>query len=103
MNAIIEIGGKQLAVKENDIIDVDRINAEKGQTLSIKDVLAVGAGKDMKTGNPLVKGAEVKVEVIEHLRGDKVVVFKMKRRKGYKRKQGHRQELTKIKIQKISC
>ncbi len=103
MNAIIEIKGKQLVVKENDVVEVDRLDAEKGQTIAIKEVLAVGAGDKMKIGSPHVKDAEVQVEVIEHLRGDKIVVFKMKRRKGYKRKQGHRQELTKIKIQKISC
>ncbi len=103
MNAIIEIGGKQLAVKENDVVAVDRIDAEKGQTVTIKEVLAVGSGTGMKIGKPLVENAEVKAEVLDHVRGDKIVVFKRKRRKGYKRKQGHRQELTKIRISSISC
>ena len=102
MKAIVEIGGKQFAVKENDLIEVDRIDAEKGQEIVINQILAIGDGVNLKIGKPFVENATVKAEVIEHKRGDKIVVFKFKRRKGYRRKQGHRQELTKIKISSIS-
>lgn len=102
MKAIVEIGGKQFSVKENDLIEVDRVNVEKGQEIEIKEVLAIGEGDGIKFGKPFVENASVKAEVVEHKRGDKIVVFKFKRRKGYRRKQGHRQELTKIKIKSIS-
>ena len=102
MNAIIETGSKQFRIKENDIIEIDRIEGEDGQKISFPDVLAIGDGKEIKIGKPFVKGAIVEAEIIAHIRGGKIIVFKMKRRKGYKRKQGHRQELTKVKITKIT-
>ncbi len=99
--AVIETGGKQYRVQEGDILEVERLDAKAGSTVSIPDVLAVSDGKELKVGTPLVKGAKVKAEVVDHVRADKVVAFKRKRRKGYKRKIGHRQELTKLKV--VSC
>ncbi|HRR06717.1 MAG TPA: 50S ribosomal protein L21, partial [Victivallales bacterium] len=93
MKAIVELGGKQFVVKENDIIEINRIDAKKGEKIKINEVLAIINGNDLKSGNPFVSNAKVEAEVIEHIRGNKIIVFKFKRRKGYKRKQGHRQEL----------
>jgi large subunit ribosomal protein L21 len=103
MNAIIESGGKQFCVQENDTIEVELLQGNKGDKIVFSDILAAGAGKDIKLGKPFVPGAKVEAEIITHLRGKKITVFKMKRRKGYKRKQGHRQELTKLRIISVSC
>ncbi len=99
--AVIETGGKQYKVSEGDVFDVERLGTEAGKKIKLDQVLALSTGKTLTVGAPLVSGASVTAEVLEHFRGDKVVVFKKKRRKGYENKKGHRQELTKIRIAAI--
>jgi large subunit ribosomal protein L21 len=104
MKATIKTQGKQFSVSEGDILIVDRYpKTEKGSTIEIKEVLAAGEGDNFKVGTPLLPGALVKATVLENKRGKKIVVFKKKKRKGYERKQGHRQELSVIKIESIQA
>ena len=100
--AVIETGGKQYRVQQGNLLDVELIDAEPGAEVDISPVLAVSDGSSLTVGTPAVEGASVKVSVVEHRRGPKTVSFKKKKRKGYTRKVGHRQELTRIKIQSIS-
>jgi large subunit ribosomal protein L21 len=103
MRATIKTQGQQFTVTEGDILVVNRYpNTEAGATVEIKDVLATGEGASFKVGTPLLGGATVSATILENKRGDKVIVFKKKKRKGYERKQGHRQELSVIKIQSIN-
>ena len=103
MKATIKTQGQQFTVSEGDVLTVNRYpNTEAGATVQIKDVLAAGEGDNFKVGTPLLGGASVSAKVLENKRGDKVVVFKKKKRKGYERKQGHRQELSVIKIESIT-
>jgi large subunit ribosomal protein L21 len=99
--AVIETGGKQYMVKEGDTLRVERLDAEPGKTIQISPVLAYSDGKALEIGKPDVKKAKVTSQVVEHIRGEKVVSFKKKRRKGYSLKKGHRQELTVLKIEKL--
>lgn len=101
MYAVIETGGKQYKVKTDDVIDIERIPGDIGKKVIFSDVLVIGEGESIKYGNPVLKSAKVEGEIMDHFRGEKLVVFKMKRRKGYRNKQGHRQELTKVKISSI--
>lgn len=102
MKAIIKTQGKQIAVSEGDILFVDRYqDTEAGATVEINDVLTLGEGTDMKIGAPLVDGASVTATVLENKRGKKVLIYKKKKRKGYERKRGHRQEISVIKIDSI--
>lgn len=103
MFAVIKTGGKQYKVAKDDIIIVEKLEVETGKTVSFTDVLACGAGADVKVGEPLVKGAEVKGEVLEQRKGDKVMIFKKKRRQTYRRKRGHRQNETVVKITGITA
>ena len=103
MYAVIATGGKQYRIKEEDILDIERIEGEIGTTLTFDKVLMVGEGEEIKCGTPLLESVKVDAEIVDQFRGKKLTVFKMKRRKGYRRKQGHRQELTKIKINSISA
>lgn len=96
--SILEAGGKQLFVRSNEVVETERLQAEVGETVTFSQVLAQSDGSSLTVGTPYVDGAEIKAEVVEHFRGPKLVAFKKKRRKGYKRKIGHRQELTRIKI-----
>lgn len=98
MYAIVEIAGKQYKVTENDYLYVARQDAEENEKLSFENVLLVAGGKDIKVGTPLVEGARVEATVIEHVKADKVLVFKKKRRKRYRVTRGHRQPYTRIKI-----
>lgn len=100
MFAVIRSGGKQYRVVKGEVITVERIDREVGQTVKLEDVLLLG-GDTPKTGAPLVAGAAVQVEILEHGRGEKVVAFKKKRRKNTHRKRGHRQPYTKLKITAI--
>ncbi len=100
--AVIETGGKQYRVRQGDVLDVELLAADEGASVEF-DALAVSNGSELSIGTPVVNGAKVKVSVIEDLRGKKVYSFKKKRRKGYRRKIGHRQELTKIKVEEISA
>jgi len=96
--AVIETGGKQYRVTEGSLLDVERLDTEVGKTIDLDQVLALSTGDNLTIGTPLVEGATVAAEVLEHRLGDKIIVFKKKRRKGYKRKQGHRQGLTRIRV-----
>jgi large subunit ribosomal protein L21 len=102
MKATIKTQGQQFTVAEGDILVVNRYrNSEAGATVEITDVLAAGEGESFKVGRPTLAGASVSAKILENKRGDKIVVFKKKKRKGYERKQGHRQELSVIKIESI--
>jgi large subunit ribosomal protein L21 len=104
MYAIIKTGGKQYKVKNDDILAVEKLEGETGSKLTFDEVLAVGEeGESLKVGTPLLDGAKVEAEIVEQFRGPKLIAFKMKKRKGYRRKIGHRQDLTKIKISAISA
>ena len=105
MYAVIETGGKQYRVQPGDDIDVERLPAvsEEDPQVVFDRVLMVDDGSDVKVGNPVVEGAQVNGVFLKPLRGPKVVVFKMKRRKGYRRKNGHRQDLHQVKIKDIQA
>lgn len=100
MYAIIETGGKQYRVEQGDIIDVERLPGGDDDGVIFDRVLMLG-GDEVKIGSPVVEGAEVHAERLADVRGPKVTVFKMKRRKGYRRKMGHRQDYTEIRVDSI--
>ena len=98
MFAVIKTGGKQYKVANDDVITVEKLAGEPGAPVDIGEVLLVGDEKDQTVGAPLVEGATVAAEVVEQKRDNKIIVFKKKRRKNYRRKNGHRQEVTVLKI-----
>ena len=100
MYAIIATGGKQYRVSEGDVIYIEKIDAAVDSTVSF-DVLLVGNEGDVKVGTPVVEGVKVEVKVVGQIRGEKIIVFKYKSKKNYRRKQGHRQPYTKVEITKI--
>ena len=102
MYAIIETGGKQIKVEEGQEIMVELLEGEAGETVTFDKVLFVG-GDDTKVGTPYVEGATVTGKIEEHGRGQKIIVFKYKPKKNYRRKQGHRQPYTKVTIEKINA
>lgn len=102
MYAIVDIAGQQFKVSENQSVFVHRLPAEVGEELSFEKVLLLDRDGSVNVGTPQLSGAKVTAKVVEHLRGDKVLVFKKKRRKGYQKMNGHRQDLTKIQIANIS-
>ena len=99
MYAVIKTGGKQYRVEKNDILEVELLEAKKGDKVSL-EVLLLG-GDTPKIGAPTVAGATVSAEVVDQIKDDKVIVFKKKRRQNYRRKNGHRQNLTVLKITDI--
>jgi large subunit ribosomal protein L21 len=101
MFAVIRTGGKQYRVAPNDIIEVEKISGQPGDIVELVEVLLLGGEGGPKTGSPTISGALVAAEVIEQGRSDKIVVFKKKRRSTYRRKKGHRQELTALRITEI--
>lgn len=104
MKATIKTQGRQFTVSEGDILFVNRYrDTETGSQVEINEVLAAGEGKNMKIGRPYVDGASVKATVLENKRGRKVMIFKKKKRQGYERTRGHRQELSVIKIDTINA
>lgn len=105
MYAVIETGGKQYRVEPGDVIDVELtpVSGKKVQKVKFDRVLLVGDDKDVKVGTPVVSGAEVTGVLVDEVRGPKVRVFKMKRRKGYRRTRGHRQDLLRVKIDDIKA
>jgi len=102
MYAVIKTGGKQYRVTSGDKLKVEKLTGDVGSEIVLDQVLAVGEGENLSLGSPLVSGASVKATVVAHGRGDKVHVFKMRRRKHYKKSQGHRQSYTEIRIDGIS-
>jgi len=102
MYAIVEIAGQQFKVEEGQEIFVHRLDGEEGANITFDQVLLVDQDGKVKVGKPLVKGANVDIKIVAHTRGDKVQVFKKKRRKGYQKESGHRQDLSKVLIEKIT-
>ena len=103
MYAVIKTGGKQYKVATGEKIKIEQIAADVGQEIVIDQVLAVGDGADLKVGTPLVAGASVKAPVLAQGRHDKVRIFKMRRRKHYQKRQGHRQNFTEIQISAVDA
>jgi large subunit ribosomal protein L21 len=103
MYAVIKTGGKQYKVAAGEKLKIEQIPADIGQEISLDEVLAVGSGEQVKVGTPLVQGASVKAVVLAQGRHDKVRIFKMRRRKHYQKRQGHRQNYTQIQIQSINA
>ena len=102
MNAIVEISGKQFKVEKDSKLFVHRVQGKEGDKITFDNVLMLDNGSKITLGNPIVAGASVQAKILKHLKDDKVIVFKKKRRKGYKVKNGHRQALTEILIEKVS-
>ena len=102
MYAIVDIAGQQFKVAKDQKIFVHRIQDKEGSKVSFDKVLLIDDGKDVKIGAPIIKGASIDAKVLSHLKDDKVIVFKKKRRKGYRVKNGHRQYLSEIQISNIS-
>ena len=102
MKATIKTQGRQFTVTEGDVLKVNVFpETEAGDSIDINEVLMVGEGTEVRFGNPLVEGASVKVTILENKKDKKVVVFKKKRRQGYKRRRGHRQHLSVVKVESI--
>ncbi|MBT8311394.1 MAG: 50S ribosomal protein L21 [Eudoraea sp.] len=101
MYAIVEIAGQQFKVAKDQKVYVHRLKEEEGKKVTFHDVLLLEDGKDITVGAPAIDGAAVEAKVVKHLKGDKVIVFKKKRRKGYRVKNGHRQQLTELLIEGI--
>lgn len=103
MYAVVLTGGKQYRVQEGDVLFVEKLNAEVDSTVELTEVLAVAKDGEIKVGAPVVEGAKVVAKVLAQGKAKKVVVFKYKRKKDYRRKNGHRQPYTKIVIEKIEA
>ena len=101
MYAVIKTGGKQYRVAANDVLDIEKLEGEAGGTLEFTDVLMVGEGESVTVGTPLVAGAKVTAELVAQTRGPKPIAFKKRRRKNSRRKKGHRQDLTRVRITDI--
>ena len=103
MYAVVDVAGSQVKVQEGDRIRVSRLSAEAGEKITLDNVLLIGGDGETRIGAPQVEGAAVEAQVLGHDRGQKVIIFKMKRRKGYRRKNGHRQPFTELQIEKITA
>jgi len=103
MYAVIKTGGKQYRVSEGDLISVEKLEAESGATVTFSEVLLVSKDGDVKIGKPYLEGATVTGEVLKLDKGPKLTIFKHKRRKGFRKKTGHRQLLTSLRIKEISA
>ncbi|HTI70063.1 MAG TPA: 50S ribosomal protein L21 [Candidatus Limnocylindria bacterium] len=103
MYAVFETGGKQYRVAAGDQLEIERVEVEPGQSYTFDRVLLVNNDGNISVGSPTVTGAKVVADVVEHIRGEKKIAWKMKRRKGYHRKVGHRQELTIVKVKEIAA
>ena len=103
MYAIVEIAGHQFKVEKDQKVFVNRLQTEEGKKVTFDNVLLLADGSKVTVGSPAIDGAQVGAKVLKHLKGDKVIVFKKKRRKGYRVKNGHRQSLTEIQIESIAA
>jgi large subunit ribosomal protein L21 len=102
MYAIIRTAGKQFRAEPGRTLRIPRVQAEPGAKLTFDEILLGSDGKAVRAGTPLVKGAKVTAQVVRHGRGEKIIVFKFKRRKNYARKQGHRQDFTEVRVDAVS-
>ena len=102
MFAVIKTGGKQYRVAKDDVLTVEKLDGDAGAKIEFKDVLMVGEGATVTVGRPLISGATVTAELVEQTRGPKVIAFKKRRRKNSRRKRGHRQDLSTVRITGIS-
>jgi len=102
MYAIVDIAGQQFKVEQGQEVFVHRLDGKEGDQMEFDKILLVDNDGKVKVGKPVVKGAKVSAKIVSHLRGDKVIVFKKKRRKGYQKSNGHRQDLSKVLIEKIT-
>jgi large subunit ribosomal protein L21 len=103
MYAVIKTGGKQYRVTKDDVLTVEKLDVKDDGKIEFAEVLLVGTGADVKVGKPLVSGAKVTAELVEQTRGPKVIAFRKRRRKNSRRKHGHRQDLTTVRITGISA
>jgi large subunit ribosomal protein L21 len=101
MFAIVETGGKQFRVEEGRSLKVAKLDVQAGSEITLDKILLVGAGAEVKIGQPFVAGAAVQCEVVDHGRDKKIIIFKKKRRKDYRKTQGHRQDFTTLKVKSI--
>lgn len=101
MYAIIETGGKQYKVQEGDVLFIEKLSAGEGESVTFDRVVALGKAEGFVAGTPVVEGATVSAKVEKHVKGEKIIVFKYKPKKNYRKKQGHRQPYTKVVIEKI--
>ena len=103
MYAVVEIGGKQFKVEKDQYLYAPRLEAEIGASVHFDRVLLIDKDGKVEVGTPVIKGAKISCKVLEQVKDDKVIVFKKKRRKGYAKKNGHRQQFTKVQIEEISA
>ncbi|MCP5527362.1 MAG: 50S ribosomal protein L21 [Verrucomicrobiales bacterium] len=103
MYAVVQTGGKQYRVAAGQTLEVERLDIEAGQPVVFEDVRMLNLDGQVTVGTPRVSGASVVADVVSHKRGPKIVIYKMKRRKGFRRKAGHRQELTVVKVKEINA
>ena len=103
MYAVIKTGGKQYQVKEGDVVFIEKIEGENGAEVNFDQVLAIGDEGKFTAGTPVVEGASVSGKILSQTKGKKIIVFKMKPKKGYRNKNGHRQPYTKVEITKINA
>lgn len=101
MYAVIETGGKQYRVEKGDVLRVEKLDVEAGDKVVFDKVFLVADGEDVKIGSPFVEGAKVEAKVVEHAKGKKIIVYKYKAKKNYRKKQGHRQPYTEVEIAEI--
>jgi large subunit ribosomal protein L21 len=101
MYAIVETGGKQYRVREGDVLRIERMQGEPGQELLLDKILLIGNGEGVRVGTPFLEDVRIRAEILAQRRGRKILVFKFKRRKDYRKKQGHRQDYTGIRIKAI--
>lgn len=102
MYAVIETGGKQYRVQEGDVLFIEKVAGNEGESLNFDKILLVSNGEEVKVGKPYVDGVTVTGNIVEHGKARKIIVYKFKRKKDYRKKQGHRQPYTKVKIEKIN-
>jgi len=102
MDAVIKTGGKQHRVSEGELLNVEKLDGDKGDSVVFDDVLMVAKEGEIRVGTPVVEGAKVVGEIVSQMKGPKIYVYKRKRRKGFMKKTGHRQQLTRMRIKEIS-